>query len=192
MTPARALSKREREVVLFELHSERFLDASPAAVVATLLDEGRYLASERTMYRVLAAEGEVRERRNQREHPAYQKPELLAQCPNQVWSWDITKLKGPATWTYYYLYAVLDVFSRYIVGWTLQHRESGEVAKALIAQATEQQEITPGTHHPRRPGKLHDLQAGGLPPCGLGRDPDAQPALHLKRQPLLKKRTSRR
>jgi len=145
VTPARALSPRERDLVLFELHSERFLDASPAAVVATLLDEGRYLASERTMYRVLAAEGEVKERRNQREHPAYQKPQLLAQCPNQVWSWDITKLKGPATWTYYYLYAVLDVFSRYIVGWTLQHRESGEVAKALIAQATEQQEITPGT-----------------------------------------------
>jgi putative transposase len=94
---------------------------------------------------MLAQEGEVRERRNQREHPSYQKPELLAERPNQVWSWDITKLKGPATWTYFYLYAVLDVFSRYIVGWTLQHRESGEIAKALIAQATEQQGITPRT-----------------------------------------------
>ena len=144
-TPARALFTGERDAVLAELHSGRFLDASPAAVVATLLDEGRYLASERTMYRVLAAEGEVKERRNQLTHPAYQKPELLAQRPNEVWSWDISKLKGPATWTYYYLYAVLDVFSRYIVGWTLQHRESGEVAKALIAQATEQQRITPGT-----------------------------------------------
>jgi putative transposase len=144
-TPARALSTCERDAVLVELHSDRFLDASPAAVVATLLDEGRYLASERTMYRVLAAEGEVKERRNQLTHPSYQKPELLALRPNEVWSWDISKLKGPATWTYYYLYAVLDVFSRYIVGWTLQHRESGEVAKALIAQATEQQEITPGT-----------------------------------------------
>jgi len=144
-TPARALSACERDAVLSELHCERFRDASPAAVWATLLDEGRYLASERTMYRLLEAEGELRERRNQREHPSYQKPELLAERPNEVWSWDITKLKGPATWTYYYLYAVLDVFSRYVVGWTLQHRESGEIAKALLAQATEQQKITPGT-----------------------------------------------
>lgn len=143
--PARALSTCERAAVLAELHSERFVDSSPAAVWATLLDEGHYLSSERTMYRLLAAEGECRERRNQREHPTYWKPELLAERPNQVWSWDITKLKGPATWTYFYLYAVLDLFSRYIVGWTLQHRESGEVAKALIAQATEQQEITPRT-----------------------------------------------
>jgi putative transposase len=145
VTPARALSAAEQDAVLAELHSERFRDASPAAVWATLLDEGRYLASERTMYRLLAAAGEVRERRNQREHPAYAKPELLARRPNEVWSWDITKLKGPATWTYYYLYAVLDVFSRYIVAWTLQHRESGEIAKALLAQATEQQHVTPGT-----------------------------------------------
>jgi putative transposase len=101
-------------------------------VWATLLDEGRYLCSERTMYRLLAAEGEVRERRDQRAHPAYARPELLAARPNEVWSWDITKLKGPATWTYYYLYAILDVFSRYIVGWTVQLRESGEVAKALL------------------------------------------------------------
>jgi putative transposase len=145
VTPARALSAAERDAVLAELHSERFSDSSPAAAWATLLDEGRYLASERTMYRLLAAEGEVRERRNQLTHPSYQKPELLAERPNEVWSWDISKLKGPATWTYYYLYAVLDVFSRYIVGWTLQHRESGEIAKALIAQATEQQHVTPGT-----------------------------------------------
>lgn len=145
VTPARALSGAERDAVLSELHSERFRDASPAAVWATLLDEGRYLASERTMYRLLAAEGEVRERRNQLTHPVYEKPELLAERPNEVWSWDITKIKGPATWTYYYLYAVLDVFSRYIVAWTLTHRESGEIAKALLAQATEQQKITPGT-----------------------------------------------
>jgi len=145
VTPARALSACERDAVLSELHSERFVDASPAAVWATLLDEGRYLASERTMYRLLAAEGEVRERRNQLTHPSYQKPELLAERPNEVWSWDITKIKGPVTWTYYYLYAVLDVFSRYIVAWTLQHRESGEIAKALIAQAIEQQHVAPGT-----------------------------------------------
>jgi putative transposase len=142
--PVRALSEHEREAVLAELHSERFVDCSPAQVWATLLDEGRYLASERTMYRLLVANGEQRERRNQLTHPPYAKPELLAQRPNQVYSWDITKLKGPAKWTYYYLYAVLDVFSRYAVGWTVQHRESSEVAKALIAQACDQQDITRG------------------------------------------------
>jgi putative transposase len=139
--PARALSEREREAVLAELHSERFVDSSPAAVWATLLDEGRYLASERTMYRLLAQNGEVRERRDQLAHPAYQRPELLAERPNEVWSWDISKLKGPATWTCFYLYAILDVFSRYCVGWTVQHREAASVAEALIAQACEQQRI---------------------------------------------------
>lgn len=142
--PDRALSDAEREAVLAELHSERFVDCSPAQVWATLLDEGRYLASERTMYRLLdARHGEVRERRAQLEHPAYAAPELLAEQPNEVYSWDITKLKGPAKWTYYYLYVILDVFSRYAVGWTVQHRESGQVAKDLIAQVVEQQNITP-------------------------------------------------
>ena len=140
--PVRALSETEREAVLAELRSERFLDASPAQVWATLLDEGRYLASERTMYRLLAAQGEVRERRDQLAHPPYAAPELLARRPNEVWSWDISKLKGPAKWTHYYLYVMLDVFSRYAVGWTLQQRESAELAKALIAQAVEQQKIT--------------------------------------------------
>ncbi len=141
----RALSEPEREAVLDELHSERFVDCAPAAVWATLLDEGRYLASERTMYRLLAGEhGEVRERRAQLEHPAYARPELLAERPNEVHSWDITKLKGPATWTYFYLYVILDVFSRYAVGWTVQHRESSLVAKDLIAQVCEQQQIAPG------------------------------------------------
>ena len=114
--PTRALSGAEREAVLAELRSERFVDASPAQVWATLLDEGRYLASERTMYRLLAANGEASERRDQLIHPAYERPELLAQRPREVWSWDISKLKGPAKWTYFYLYAVLDVFSRYCVG----------------------------------------------------------------------------
>ena len=143
--PTRALSPLERDLVLSELHSERFVDSSPAAVWATLLDEGRYLCSERTMYRLLAGHGELRERRDQLGHPVYARPELLARRPNEVWSWDITKLKGPATWTYYHLYAILDVFSRYIVGWTVQQRESAELARALIGQATAQQEITPGT-----------------------------------------------
>jgi putative transposase len=140
--PARALSEAERESVLAELHSDRFVDSSPAQVWATLLDEGRYLASERTMYRLLAARhGGVRERRDQLTHPGYAKPELLAQRPNELWSWDISKLKGPAKWTYFYLYAILDVFSRYAVGWTVQYRENGQLAKALIEQATEQQQI---------------------------------------------------
>jgi putative transposase len=139
--PARALSEPERQAVLAELHSERFVDCSPAQVWATLLDEGRYLASERTFYRLLAAGGQVRERRDQRTHPAYAKPELLAQHPNELWSWDITKLKGPAKWTYFYLYVILDVFSRYVVGWTVQHREGAQLAKALIRQACEQQKI---------------------------------------------------
>lgn len=142
--PERALSEAEREAVLGELHSERFMDCSPAQVWATLLDEGRYLCSERTMYRLLAGEGQVRERRDQLTHPAYSKPELLAERPNELWSWDITKLLGPAKWTYYYLYVIMDVFSRYTVGWTIQHRESGAVAKQLIAQAIEQQQIAPG------------------------------------------------
>jgi putative transposase len=140
--PARALSEAERDALLAELHSERFADCSPAQVWATLLDEGRYLASERTMYRLLAAQGEVRERRDQLTHPAYAKPELLAERPNEVYSWDITKLLGPAKWTYFYLYVILDVFSRYAVGWTVQHRESSQVARDLIAQVCEQQQIT--------------------------------------------------
>ena len=142
--PARALSQAERSAVLSELRSERFVDASPAQVWATLIDEGRYLCSQRTMYRLLEANGELSERRDQLAHPAYAKPELLACRPNEVWSWDITKLLGPAKWTYYYLYAILDVFSRYAVGWTVQPRESAAVAEALIAQAAEQQSIEPG------------------------------------------------
>ena len=142
--PPRALSAAEREAVREVLHSERFVDSSPAQVWATLLDEGRYLASERTMYRILAADGESRERRDQLVHPSYEKPELLATRPNELWSWDITKLLGPAKWTYFYLYVLLDVFSRYVVGWTIQHRESAEVAKQLIAQAIAQQEVEPG------------------------------------------------
>jgi putative transposase len=143
--PARALSELERSRVLDVLHSDRFVDSSPAQVWATLLDEGRYLASERTMYRLLAARhGGVRERRDQLTHPAYARPELLATGPNQVWSWDISKLKGPAKWTCFHLYVILDVFSRYAVGWTVQPRENAELAKALIGQAVDQQRIERG------------------------------------------------
>lgn len=139
-----------------QLHSERFSDSSPAQVWATLLDEGTYLASERTMYRLLAADGELRERRAQLTHPAYSKPELLAERPNELWSWDISKLKGPAKWTYFYLYVILDVFSRYVVAWTVQQRENGQLAKALIEQATQHQQITPRvlTLHADRGGPM--------------------------------------
>jgi putative transposase len=144
--PVRALSEAERQAVLAELHSERFVDASPAQVYATLLDEGRYLASERTMYRLLAAaHGSVRERRDQLSHPTYAKPELLACRPNELWSWDVSKLKGPAKWSWFCLYVILDVFSRYVVGWTVQERETAAIATALISQAVEQQRIEPGT-----------------------------------------------
>jgi putative transposase len=140
-----ALSEEERAAVLAELHAERFVDASPAAVYATLLDEGTYLASERTMYRLLAAHEEVRERRDQLRHPPYARPELLATGPNELWSWDISKLRGPAKWTYYYLYVLLDVFSRYVPGWMVATRESAVLAERLIADSVEKQGITAGT-----------------------------------------------
>ena len=142
--PVLALSEEERAAVLAQLHSERFMDDSPAQVYATLLDEGTYLASERTMYRVLAAEGGTRERRAQLRHPAYAVPELLATGPNQLWSWDITKLKGPVKWTSYSLYVLLDVLSRYVPGWLLAHNESGTLADRLIAETVEQEGVTSG------------------------------------------------
>ncbi len=138
-----ALTDEERSAVLAQLHAERFVDASPAAVYATLLDEGTYLASEGTMYRVLAANAEVRERRAQRRHPAYAAPELLASAPNELWSWDITKLKGPAKWTWFYLYVILDVFSRYVPGWLVATRESAALAERLIADTVAKQGIAP-------------------------------------------------
>ncbi len=142
--PARALRPAEREAVLACLHQERFQDRSPAAVYATLLDEGRYHCSIRTMYRFLRQQGESRERRDQLTHPPYQKPELLATAPNQLWSWDITKLLGPAKWTYFYLYVLLDIFSRYVTGWMVAMRESAELAKRLIEQTCQKQHIPPG------------------------------------------------
>ena len=140
----RALSLAEQAAVLDVLHSERFQDAAPAAVYATLLDEGTYLASERTMYRLLAAEGETRPRRDQLVHPTYTKPELLATAPNQVWSWDITKLLGPAKWTYFHLYVILDVYSRYAVGWMVAEREHADLAERLIAETIAKQEVPAG------------------------------------------------
>jgi putative transposase len=140
----RALSEAERTTVLDELRSERFMGESPAQVYATLLDEGTYLASQSTMYRWLAANGEVRERRDQLRHPNYAKPELLATRPNELWSWDITKLFGPQKWTYDYLYVILDVFSRYVFGWMVAHRESAVLAEKLIGDTLAKQGITRG------------------------------------------------
>ena len=142
-TPARALDHCEREHVIDVLASPRFVDRSPAEVVATLLDEGRHLCSERTMYRILAAEQPVRERRNQLTHPRYTKPELVATAPNQTWSWDITRLLGPKNWTYFYLYVLLDIFSRYVVGWIVADRENSALAARLIEQSCLNQGIEP-------------------------------------------------
>jgi putative transposase len=139
----RALGPAEQAAVLAELHSERFVDQAPATVYATLLDEGRYLCSVATMYRLLRANGEVHERRRQATHPAAIKPELLATAPNQVWSWDITKLLGPSKWTYYYLYVVLDIYSRYVVGWLLADRELATLAEQLLADTIQKEGIAP-------------------------------------------------
>jgi putative transposase len=130
----RALSAEECVAVLDALHEPRFVDLAPAEVYATLLDEGRYLCSQRTMYRVLARHHEGRERRDQLRHPRYAAPELLARRPNELWSWDITKLLGPAKWTYFYLYVMLDVFSRYVVGWMVAHGESATLAERFIRE----------------------------------------------------------
>jgi putative transposase len=144
--PARALSPDERQQVLTTLNAAPYVDLAPAAVYAKLLDErNEYLCSIRTMYRVLAEAGEVRERRNQLVHPEYKKPELLATAPNQVWSWDITKLLGPAKWTYFYLYVVLDIFSRYVVGWMVAERENAAHARRLIVESCTKHGVVPGT-----------------------------------------------
>jgi putative transposase len=140
----RALVPAERQAILDVLHSQRFADTAPAEVWATLLDEGTYLASVSTFYRVLRQAGESRERRRQATHPAAVKPELAATGPNQVCSWDITKLHGPAKWTCYYLYVILDIFSRYAVGWMVATRESAALAEKLIAAACAKQGITAG------------------------------------------------
>jgi len=140
--PKHALSQAERQTVLATLHEPCFVDLAPPQVYAQLLEKGRYLCSIRTMYRLLAANHEVRERRAVASHPVYTKPELLATRPNKVWSWDITKLKGPAKWSYYCLYVILDIFSRYVVGWMIADGESSTLAKRLIAESCRKQNIT--------------------------------------------------
>ena len=140
-SPPRALSCDERQGVLDILHTDRFVDKAPYEVYATLLDEGQYHCSIRTMYRILDENKEVKERRNQLSHPVYQKPELLATAPNQVWSWDITKLLGPVKWTYFYLYVIMDIFSRYVVGWMIAPAESAVLAERLIGETCAKQNI---------------------------------------------------
>lgn len=162
--PPLALDPHENQMLLDTLNSERFVDAAPAAVHATLLDEGRYLGSVRTMYRLLAINGGCRERRDQLTHPAYTKPELLALAPNQVWSWDITKLKGPAKWTCFHLYVILDIFSRHVVGWLLAERESAELAEQLIADTVGRHAIEPGmlTLHADRGASMRSKPVAAL------------------------------
>lgn len=169
-TPARALSETERATVLELLDSERFQDNSPREVYATLLDETVYHCSVSTMYRVLREQDEVRERRNQAQHPAYTKPELLAIAANQVWSWDITKLRGPSKWLYYYLYVMLDIYSRYVVGWLLAEREDAELAQQLIQVSCEKQLIAPGqltVHSDRGPAMIAHSVAQLLSDLGV-------------------------
>ena len=155
-SPPRALSVAERQTVLDLLREPRFADLAPAEIYATLLDEGIYHCSIRTMYRILADHDEVRERRDQLRHPVYAKPELLAEGPNQVWSWDITKLMGPAKWTYFYLYVILDIFSRRVVGWCVADAESATLFKVLFEDTLTKHAVPPGqlTLHADRGGPM--------------------------------------
>ena len=139
----RALTDAERAQVLEILHSDRFVDCAPRQVFATLLEEGTYLCSIRTMYRILEAQGEVQERRNQLTHPKFAAPALEAAAPNEIWSWDITKVKGPTKWSFFHLYVILDIFSRYVVGWMIADREDAELARELIRTTCDRQNIRP-------------------------------------------------
>jgi len=141
---ARALSAHEQATALALLNNERFQDQTPRQVYATLLDEGIYVCHWRSMYRILAENQQLSERRNQLVHPAIVKPELVARAPNQVWSWDITKLLGPIKHTFYYLYVILDVYSRLVPGWLLAERESVELAQQLVRESCAKQNIPLG------------------------------------------------
>jgi putative transposase len=152
----RALTAPQQQVVLDLLHAPRFADQAPAEIYASLLDEGVYHCSIRTMYRLLGQNGEVRERRRQLRHPAYQKPELLAERPNQVWSWDITRLMGPSKWSCFYLYVILDIFSRRVVGWCVADAETATLFRPLFDDAIAKHNVPPGqlTLHADRGGPM--------------------------------------
>ena len=160
----RALRAEEKGAVHQTLDSERFQDQAPREVYATLLDEGTYLCSVSSMYRILRASDEIRERRNQLRHPTYTKPELLATGPNQVWTWDITQLRGPAKWVYFYLYVLLDLFSRFVVGWLIAEREGARFAEQLIAESCARQGIQPDqlSIHSDRGGPMIAKSFAGL------------------------------
>jgi putative transposase len=143
-TPDFTYSEQERKDILTVMNSEIYMDDTPYEIFASQLDKGNYLCSIRTMYRILEENDQVKERRNIKRTNNYQKPELLATEPNQVWSWDITKLKGPEKWTYFYLYVIMDIFSRFVVGWMVAHRELSSLAKKLIKETCERQHIEPG------------------------------------------------
>ena len=155
-TPTRALTVPQRRMVLDLLHAPPFADQAPAEIYASLLDEGVYHCSIRTMYRMLADNDELRERRDQLRHPVYRKPELLAERPNQVWSWDITRLMGPAKWNYFYLYVILDIFSRRVVGWCVADAESAVLFRPLLDDAIAKHHVPPGqlTLHADRGGPM--------------------------------------
>ena len=185
------------EVSYSALGAEERSDEAPRAgrprptpdpeVAATLLDEGHYLCSERTMYRILAADQPVRERLNQREHPRYTKPELVATAPNQTWSWDITKLLGPTKWTYFHLYVVLDIFSRYAVGWMVADRENSVLAGHLIEESCHKQGVQPRVAHPAlRPRRADDQQVHRTTARRSRRDPLTEPPPGVRRQPVLR------
>ena len=179
----RALDANERRAVLDLLREPRFVDLAPAEIYACLLDEGLYLCSIRTMYRVLREHDEVRERRRQLRHPIYKKPELLAEAPNQVWSWDITKLMGPVKWSYFYLYVIMDIFSRRIVGWHVADAETAALFKPLFDDAVLKHDIAPGQL------TLHADEGQGhrAPARRSRRHKITQQALHLERQSVLGK-----
>jgi transposase InsO family protein len=166
-----ALDAEERQAVIEILHSERFLDDTPYQIYATLLDEGQYHCSIRTMYRILTEQhGSVKERRKHVQRPHYAKPELLATAPNEVWSWDITKLKGPVKWTYFYLYVILDIFSRYVVGWMVAHRQQDALARRLIEESCIKQNIEPGqltVHSDRGPSMKSKVVAHLMADLGI-------------------------
>ena len=193
--PARALSVAQQQAVLDLLHAPRFADQAPAEIYASLLDRGVYhcsiplgaLAPGRTVHRLLGRNGEVRERRQQLRHSAYQKPELLAERPNEVWSWDITKLMGPAKWSCFYLYVILDIPSRRVVGWCVADAESAALFRPLLDDAVAKHDVPPGQL------TLHADRGGPMCPrhCPAARRPrgdaPAQPPAHVQRQPLLRK-----
>ena len=171
--PPLALAPEERQAVIEVLHSPRFVDLSPRQIWATLLDdEQQHLCSVRTMYRILEAEGEVRERRNQLRHPAYARPELMAMAPNQVWTWDVTKLRGPVKWTYFYLYVILDLYSRHVVGWMVARRETSTLAQRLISETVQKQAIERNQvtlHADRGPSQTAISLALKLADLGVGK-----------------------